>query len=131
MVGGHQFAQATFQFRLAAVDDVRLLQVRGKAVAVQLRPGGEGAPDVPGVHRATDRPMHQMHGVRNGVEHHPRPAEHAGALADRTGRALLAACDLAPGFPVAENLGAAFVKDGGVMRHGDGAGSLSGLWWLF
>ena len=86
-----QLDQRRVELLLAAVDHVRLAQVGGKAQAVQFRPGGERAADVPGVGRAADRAVDQVHGVGDRIEHHARAAEHARPLADRAGQALLLA----------------------------------------
>jgi hypothetical protein len=86
-VQADEFAQGGLELGLAAEDDVHLLQVRGEAQAVQLRARGDGAADVPGVGGAADGAVHEVQGVGYGVEHHPRAAEHAGALADRAGQA--------------------------------------------
>jgi len=94
-----EFDQGVVELFLAAEDDVGLLHVRGKAQAVQFRPGRKRTPDIPGVDRAADGAMHQMQGVGNGIKHHPRAAEHAGPLAHRPGQAILVALHGKGGFP--------------------------------
>ena len=58
---------------------------------MQLRAAGESAANVPGVGGAADGPMDDVQSVADWIEHHARAAEHAGALADGTGSAGLAA----------------------------------------
>ena len=86
-----EFEQRGFELFLAAVDHVHLLQVGGKAVAVQLRSARQRAANVPGVSRATHRPVDDVQRVGNRIQHHARAAKHAGALADGAGDAVLAA----------------------------------------
>ena len=66
-----QLAQGGGQFFLAAEDDVGFLEIGGKGEAVQFRAGRQCAANIPGVNRATDGAMHQMHCIGDGVEHHP------------------------------------------------------------
>ena len=61
---------------------------------MQFRAGGQCPADIPGVGRAADRAVDQVHGVGDRVEHDARAAEHAGPLADRPGQAVLFAFHL-------------------------------------
>ena len=84
-----QFDERLVELLRAAEDHVLLLQVGGEAQPVQFRARGERAADVPGVGRAADRAVDEVHGVGDRVEHHPRSAEDARPLAHRAGQARL------------------------------------------
>ena len=89
-----QLAQGGVELLLAAVDHVHLAQVGGEAEPVKLRPGRECAANVPGIGGAADRPVNDVQGVGDGIEHHARAAEDAGALAHRPGRRSAFAVEL-------------------------------------
>jgi hypothetical protein len=89
-----ELVEGGFELLLAAEDDVRFLQVGGERQAVQLRTAGQRAPDIPGVDRAADGAVDQMQGVGDGIEHHARAAEDAGALADGPGQGVAVAGDV-------------------------------------
>jgi len=107
-----QLDQGRVELLLAAEYHVHLLQVGGKGEPVQFGAGGEGAANIPGIDCAADGAMHQMQGVGDGVEHHPRTTENAGPLADCPGQALLVAVDGKGLFPFAVDLILAFFEDG-------------------
>ena len=105
-----QFAQGSSQFFFAAEDDVLFLQVGGETEAVQLGPRRQRAADVPGIDGAADGTVHQMDRIGDGVEHHPRTAEDAGPLADRTGQTVLVADDVKRRFALDVDLILSFVQ---------------------
>ena len=88
MVGVDQLHQSPVQFLLAPENHVLLSQVGRETHAVQLGARGEGPANVPRIGRAPDRTVDQVYGVGDRVEHDPRPAKNAGALAHRPGQAL-------------------------------------------
>ena len=89
MMAVDQLQQRTFQLFFTAIDDVELLHVGGKTIAVQLRATRLRTANVPGVRRAARRAVDEVQGVGDGVEDDARAAEDARPLAHRPGEALL------------------------------------------
>ena len=86
-----QFDQRLVQLLRPAEDHVLLLQVGAEAQPMQFRARGERSANVPRVGRAADRAMHDVQGVGDRVQHHPRAAEDARPLAHGPGQAGLVA----------------------------------------
>ena len=59
--------------------------------------------------------MDQMQGIGDGIEHHPRAAEDAGPLADRTGQAVLVAVKFEWGGTFSVDLFGSFFEEGSVL----------------
>ena len=127
-----EFVQGPVELGLAAEDHVHFLEVGGKAQAVEFRPRGQGAPDVPGIGGAADGAVHQVQGVGDGVEHHPGAAEDAGPLAHRPGQALPVAVHLEGRLALAVDLVLTFFENGVIhqftLGRPTGSPLLSGDW---
>ena len=116
LVAADEFFQGGVELLFAAEDHVDFLEIGGEAQAVQFRPRGESAADVPGIGGTANGAMDQVQSIGYGVEHHPRAAEHAGPLAHGAGRTVPVAAELEALAPFAVNLFSAFFQNGGI--HG-------------
>jgi len=78
----NQFQQCRFQLFFTTINDIHLLQIRGKTITMKLGAARQCPANIPGVGCAANGAMHQMQGVCNRIEHHPRTAENTRTLAD-------------------------------------------------
>jgi hypothetical protein len=103
---------------LPAENDIQFLKVGGEGEPVQFRPGGEGTADIPGIHRAANRAMHQMQGIGDRIENYSRATENAGTLTDRPGEALLVTVEGKRGTAFAVDLPATALQGGCIVHYG-------------
>jgi len=112
LVTGDKFEQGGLELFFAAEDDILFLQISGETEAMQLGARGKGAPDVPGINGAANGTVHEVQGVGDGIEHHPRAAEHTGPLGNGPGQALPVAGQLEGPFALAVDLIPSFFENG-------------------
>ncbi|OPX77580.1 MAG: hypothetical protein A4E43_01209 [Methanosaeta sp. PtaB.Bin005] len=86
-----QITNGSCQLLLAAINDIQLRHVCGKAVLIEVRTGGGTPSDIPGIAGTADGAVHQMKGIGEGIEHYPGSGINACPLADGTSEALVAA----------------------------------------